>query len=587
MTVIRIRNLRVDATATGLPIVKDVNFEIAPGEVLGLVGESGSGKTTISLSLLGFSKPGTAIQTESRIFVDGTDLMTMSPRARNEARGKLITYVPQDPSASLNPAMKIGEQLVEGLVRGRDALSLHDAKVRVAELISEVGLAATPEFLSRYPAQLSGGQLQRVAIAMAVAPRPRLVIMDEPTTGLDVSTQADVLAMMTRLCQAHGIATLYVSHDLAVVAHIADKVMVLYAGRIVEAGSKDDVFARPAHPYTRSLLDAVPSMREARRLRAIDGKAPPLRDREHGCVFRARCPHATAVCAAAPPLSSKSATNHEVACHRADEIDGQAKTAPPFVVSRILENDKVLEVLSLSARYGDRTVLRDVSMTLSRGECLAVVGESGCGKTTFSRCMIGLHSDWKGEIVLEGRRLSQSAAHRSPDDRRKLQYVFQNPYGSLNPRKTIGGNLAIPIGHFQTSDDQNRDRQIKAALERVELRSAYIDRFPNELSGGEKQRVAIARALLASPDVMICDEITSALDVSVQAAIVELLRSLMSDGLSLVFVTHNLGVVRSLADSVAVLDKGEIVEIGSSESVLSHPSAAYTKSLLANTLELA
>ncbi|WP_234905211.1 ABC transporter ATP-binding protein [Rhizobium rhizogenes] len=584
---IKISNLRVDATATGLPIVKNVHFEIAPGEVLGLVGESGSGKTTISLALLGFAKPGTAIGAESRIVLDDTDLMALSPRARNQVRGKLVTYVPQDPSASLNPAMKIGEQLIEGLVRGRSALSPDEAQARVHDLMVEVGLAATPELFGRYPSQLSGGQLQRVAIAMAVAPQPRLVIMDEPTTGLDVSTQADVLSMMTRLCRTHGIATVYVSHDLPVVAHIADKVVVLYAGRVVEAGSRDDVFSRPAHPYTRSLLDAVPSVREARKLRAIAGKAPALADREHGCVFRPRCPHATAICAVAPPLENIPAATHAVACHRTSELDGLARPAPVLVTERRLEEIKVLEVRSLSARYGDRTVLRDVSMTLAKGQCLAVVGESGSGKTTFSRCLIGLHGGWNGEVLLEGRKLAPGAGYRSHDDRRRLQYVFQNPYGSLNPRQTIGGNLAVPIGHFRSSQGTDRNRQIRDVLERVELRSAYIDRFPNELSGGEKQRVAIARALLASPDVMICDEITSALDVSVQAAIVELLRSLMSDGLSLVFVTHNLGVVRSLADTVAVLDKGEIVEIGSCQEVVSRPAAAYTKGLLANTLELA
>jgi peptide/nickel transport system ATP-binding protein len=584
--VIVVENLNITARNSGLAIVKDIAFSVEPGKVMGLVGESGSGKTTVSLALLAYAKPGTLISRGSRVLIGGVDILSLPLDEQRKIRGKLVSYVPQDPSASLNPAIRIGVQLVEGLLAGEDALSKEAADERVAKLLGEVGLPSTEQFLNRYPAQLSGGQLQRVAIAMAVASHPRLIVLDEPTTGLDVATQNEVLAMMSRVCSSHDIAAIYISHDLAVVGHVADTIVVLYAGRIVENGLKEQILSCPSHPYTRALLAAMPSVSEARLPMPIHGKTPPLADRDEGCVFRSRCRFAEEMCAV-PPAIVPVAEFHDVRCHFTRKVRSEPLDRAPFIVSRPSYASTVMKVAGLNARYGDTTILHDVSFSLEKGECLAVVGESGSGKTTLSRCLIGLHHNWHGRLDFEGTALASSSAARTVLQRRRIQYIFQNPYGSLNPRKTVAANLAVPIRHFATGDASDINRSIQDVLQRVELRPDHAARYPNELSGGEKQRVAIARALLCSPEILICDEITSALDVSVQAAILALLRSLMDDGLSIVFVTHNLGVVRSLAHRVAVLDKGRVVELGDTSSVMSEPSADYTRILLANTLELA
>jgi len=566
-------------------IVEGIRLAIEPGRVMGLVGESGSGKSTVGLALLGYTRRGARIA-GGRVCIGGTELLGLPPSALR-ARGEVVAYVPQDPSTALNPRLSIRTQLLEALVSARGRPRGEEALSRARELLADVGLPTDGPFLRRRPHELSGGQQQRVAIAMALMCRPRLIVLDEPTTGLDVSTQAKVLALVRRHCSGGETSAVYVSHDLAVVAEVADELTVMYGGRVLEQGTATAVLRTPAHPYTRALLDAVPSVRHRLRLRAIDGAAPPPGAAPGGCVFAPRCPHTIAACLAAEPEQSELAPGHLARCLRVREVSA----APRVHVARVpdppqAEGEPLLSVRELDAFYGGRQVLFGVSMQLRAGECVAVVGESGSGKTTMSKCLAGLHEECSAEVLLDGRPLPLPASRRDRQQRRTLQYVFQNPYASLNPRRTVGDSLAVPLAHFFDMRGASARARVAEVLERVGLPGGLAHRYPAELSGGQRQRVAIARGLLCSPGVLVCDEVTSALDVSVQAAVIELLRGLLREGLGMVFVTHDLAVVRSIADRAIVLKQGRVVEEGRVASVLQAPSHPYTRALLADTAEL-
>jgi peptide/nickel transport system ATP-binding protein len=582
MEPVEISDLSVALTVGGSEIVRDVSMRVDSGEIMGVVGESGSGKSTLALALLGFARSGARI-TGGTVSVDGTDLLTLPPRLLRKARRELVAYVPQDPAASLNPAMKIGAQLAESVPEFTG-----DIETELDSLLESVGLPAGTRFRRRRPTELSGGQQQGVAIAMAVARRPRMIVLDEPTTGLDVSTQTMVLDLVKRLCSESSMSTVYISHDLAVVSTISHRVTVMYGGRVVETGSVGDVVHHSAHPYSRALLNSVPSARERRTLVPIPGRAPAVGDYGDGCVFAPRCAHAVDECRRAEPLLERVSGAHQVRCIRSGtapaELTGPA-TSTPRAVARDHENT-VLSVSSLNADYGSRRVLSEVSFTLSAGECLAVVGESGSGKTTPSRCVIGLHAQQEASLTLDGAEIPLHVGDRTKETKRRIQYIFQNPYGSLNPRHTISASIERALRHFFGLRGRAARARVREVLDRVEIPEAVADRYPAELSGGQRQRVAIARALACDPDVLLCDEVTSALDVSVQASVVELLRSLCADGLSSLFVTHDLGVVRSIADSVLVLNEGRVMEIGPSESLLRAPEHAYTRKLLADTPEI-
>jgi len=507
-------------TTAGVPVLDDVSFAVAPGEVLALVGESGSGKTTAGLAPLGHFRRGLAVS-GGRITVcprgeDSVDVLALDTAARRKLRGSTVAYVPQDPALSLNPALRIGLQIAEVLETHGFPGSVED---RVAEVLAEVGLPADPAYRRRYPHQLSGGQQQRVGIAMAFACRPAVVVLDEPTTGLDVVTQALVLKTVRALTAEHGVAALYITHDLAVVAEIADRVAVMYHGSIVECGPAASVLRSPAHAYTRRLLDAVP--------------------------------------------------------------DPDAVVAPPPAA------EPVLATKGVTVSYGQHVVLRGVDLSVARGECLLLLGESGSGKTTLSQCIAGLPSSYSGTISLAGTGLAASTRQRSDEQRRRIQYVFQSPFSSLNPRKTVAQSIEVPLTRLTSMSRAERRERVAEVLDRVRLGRAPADRLPEQLSGGERQRAAIARALVTTPDVLVCDEVTSALDVSVQATIVELLGELRRElGMAMLFVTHNIALAGEVADRIAVLQGGAIVEEGSVRSVLDAPSHAYTRELLAATPRL-
>jgi peptide/nickel transport system ATP-binding protein len=581
--VVEIRDLRIELTGSHKDIVDEVGIRIGAGEVLGLVGESGSGKTTVGMALLGYCRPGGSVS-GGAVLVDGNDLSRLPEPELRQLRGGVVSYIPQDPGTALNPALRLRTQLAETLATHRPQATQEERDRRMREALQEVLLPSDDAFLSRYPHQLSGGQQQRVAIAMAFACRPHVIVCDEPTTGLDVTTQAKVLETVRDLCRTHQVAALYVSHDLAVVAELADRVAVMYAGRIVESAPRDALFSSPRHPYTRRLLRAVPDIAGARAVVGIPGRAPLPGTRPTGCFFAPRCAFARDDCREAFPPTTDLGGGHTVRCYHVAEALADAAANGAKAAARARSEEQVLEVSSLNATYGSRQTLFDIELSVNRDECLALVGESGSGKTTLARCVAGLHHHYSGAVKLRDVILPTSSRKRSAQARKEIQYVFQNPYASLNPRRTVGQTIARQLRLFFPLDRRKTAARVAECLERVSLSADAANRFPDQLSGGERQRVAIARALAAEPSLLVCDEVTSALDVSVQAAIVDLLADLRAEmGLSLLFITHNLALIRTIAERVVVMTEGRIVETGDIAGVFTAPSAEYTRKLLANT----
>jgi peptide/nickel transport system ATP-binding protein len=586
--VVEVDDLRVEVVEQGLDIVDEVSFQIGRGEVLGLVGESGSGKTTVGLALMGHTRRGARI-VGGRILVDGREILKLPRNIVRALRGRTVSYVPQDPAAALNPAIRIGVQLEETLSAHDFGSSREERRERLAEMLDEVLLPGDQRFLARYPHQLSGGQQQRVGLAMAFACRPSVIVLDEPTTGLDVTTQAHVLDTVRDLCNVHRVAALYVSHDLAVVASLASRVAVMYAGRIVELGPREALYHRAAHPYARRLIEAIPEMSGHHALVGIPGSAPRPGHRPSGCFFEPRCTYAVERCAQEFPPVERAGEHHDVRCYRHAHVLEEAARGRKAAeqLPAVGRDTGVVAVEGINASYGERQVLHDVSLAVQPQECLALVGESGSGKTTLARCISGLHRDFTGEITLLGERLERGARARSLESRQRIQYVFQSPYTSLNPRRTVGQIVGQPLKLFFGFRRRQVETRVVSALEHVALGPSVVDRYPDQLSGGERQRVAIARALVCKPSLLICDEVTSALDVSVQAAIVQLLRGLQRDmGLTMLFVTHNLPLVRAIAHRIVVMSDGRIVEAGAADRVLDAPEAEYTRELLAAIPEL-
>jgi peptide/nickel transport system ATP-binding protein len=581
---LEVTGLDVRMGRLGPDIVRDVSFAVSAGEVLGLVGESGSGKTTVALALLGHTRRGLRI-TAGRVLLDGTDLLALGRRDLRAARGARVSYVPQDPSSALNPTLRVGRQIREVLQVHADAAG--NAGDRVAEVMREVSLEPTQEMLHRYPHQLSGGQQQRVALAMAFACRPSLIVLDEPTTGLDVSTQRHVLDTVRGLCRSYGVAAVYVSHDLAVVSGLVSNVAVMYAGRVVEIGSTARLFGEPVHPYTRGLIASVPSPDRAEALAGIDGQQPRPGHRGPGCSFAARCRFAIGACTRQAP-EPVIVAGRSVRCLRAPELQTvYPERLAAAVCLPTAPSTSAMLIRGVTASYGNTTVLHGVGLEVPSRACVAVVGESGSGKTTLARCVAGLHSNWTGEITFQGAPLPRGARQRDKDVLRRVQYIFQNPYTSLNPRKTIGQIIDQQLEQFTGRSRADRFKRVLGILENVSLSPDLLSSYPDQLSGGERQRVAIARALVVEPDLLICDEVTSSLDVSVQAIIVELLRRIQQERhLSMIFITHNLALVRSIAQTAVVLREGSVAESGPVDQILEHPSDPYTQRLIEHVPKL-
>ena len=577
-----------------LRVLHGVSFGIGRREAFGLVGESGCGKSTVARLLLGY-RPANSVVEGGRVLFGGTDLLQLGRPALDRLRGNRVGFVPQDPTTALSPGMRVGRQVGE-------VLTFHDAfrggeEQRVADLFRLVGLPEPEAIGRRYPHQLSGGQQQRVCIAMALACEPDLVVLDEPTTGLDVTTQERIIELLAELRTRLGMSMLYVTHDLGVLAQIADRVGVMYAGRMVEIAPTETLFAAPRHPYTRGLIASVPQIDDAGKPagRALRG----LLKRDElpvGCPFQPRCDFAEAACTTEVQRLETVADGHAVACRRwralAPPAAVPANDMPAIVRDRPVP-EPVLRLDDVSLGYGGGgrlaglfgsrapAVVQDLSFAVEAGETFALVGESGSGKSTVARAVSGLLAPRAGRILFEGDPLPGLVGARSRELRRRIQYIFQNPDASLNPRARIGAILARPLELFFDLDRRTIAGRVARALEDVRLEAGYAGRFPDQLSGGERQRVAVARALVADSTLLICDEILSALDVSVQANVLALLQQLRREHrLSMLFISHDLAVVRNLADRVGVLFRGRLMETGGVEAVFAPPFHPYTHELL-------
>jgi peptide/nickel transport system ATP-binding protein len=564
-------------------VVSEVSLILEPGRIVGLAGESGCGKSTLALACLGAKPDGGAI-TSGRILVDGIDLRTATPRTLRSLWGQHLAYLPQHPATALHPTMRVSAQLAAPINRhlGMRGRPLHD---RVVALLDQVGIPDPQRALRRYPHEFSGGQQQRIALALALSCDPQVLILDEPTTGLDVTTQARIMALLRDVIARTGTATMHISHDLALLGTVADQLLVMYAGEIVESGATRDVLRDPRHPYTRALLAALPSVHEQRAVRGLAGR-PPAGVVTDACAFAPRCSSVAAVCLTDHPILQPLATGRKVRCVRHDRIDRIDTATRPAEPKPTAESTptSVLEIEELRCQYRKQPApaVAGISLSITRGDTVAIVGESGSGKSTLLKAIAGLHPPRSGVVRFMGRELAPLARHRPQQMRREIQLVFQDPDSSLNPRHRVSEILSRPIRLFR-SDVIRRDEDyaVAAALEEVGLAADVAQRYPDELSGGQRQRVAVARAFVTRPTLLLCDEITSALDVSVQATILELIAELTATfGTAVVFVSHDLAVVRTICRHAVVLRAGRICEEGPTTEIFSTPAHPYTKELI-------
>lgn len=591
------------ATEAGmLHTVRHVSLQIGRGEVYGLVGESGSGKTTLASAVVRYL-PANGRILSGRVLLNGVNLLELSEADMRRVWGAQIAVVPQNPRTSVNPAIVIGEQIAE-VARVHLGMARPAAWQKALDMLQQVGMPDPETVALRYAHQLSGGMLQRVLIAMALTTNPQLLIMDEPTTGLDVTTEAVILDLIQDLLQRYQSAVLYITHNLGVVARICNWVGVMYAGELMEEGSIQDVFKYAMHPYTLGLLGCVPRVDASKhevRLHTIPGYIPRLDQLPAGCIFGPRCLLAEAACAQQRPALTEVGVGHLSACRRWREVEADrgrfvrareravtARVAPdgPAVleaqgVKKYFKGSGRMFSLSLPGKTPTVRAVDDISLSARRNLTVGIVGESGCGKTTLARCIVGLEEASAGEIRLEGQRLAATTSRRPRALLKKLQMIFQNPDASLNPQHTVADIIGRPLTLLGNLSREAALERTAALLEAVNLPVSYLNRLPHELSGGEKQRVAIARAFAAQPSVLICDEPISALDVSVQAALLNLLVELQaSEGNAYLFISHDLAAVRHISDWIVIVYLGRLWEVGPAAQVFAPPMHPYTEALL-------
>jgi len=579
--------------------VDGVSFAVAPGETVGLVGESGCGKTMTGLSVMGLLPHGGYIA-EGAIRFGGRDLAALSEPMMRQVRGNEIGMVFQDPMTSLNPTMTIGHQIAE-VVRQHRKVSKPDAMARAQEVLGLVGMPRPAERLSSYPHQLSGGLRQRAMIGMALACEPRLLIADEPTTALDVTIQDQILVLLGELKERLGMAILLITHDLGVIAGRADRVVVMYAGKIVEEAATGDLFRRARHPYTAALMASIPRLDQptSRPLYAIPGLPPDLANPPAGCRFAPRCRFASDECAASEPALGGPDPAHPYACFHPVGPDpvlaaaGAAaarRPADPGSGDHLLVLDHVVKEFPLTAgavlrrEVGTVKAVSDVTLTIRRGGTLGLVGESGCGKTTIGRMVVALERPTSGRVIFEGQDLGRLSGARLRQVRKDLQLMFQDPYASLDPRMRVGSILREPLQIQGLGSRAEQQQRVADLLDEVGLSPRSMQLYPHEFSGGQRQRIGLARALALSPKLIVADEPVSALDVSIRSQILNLMRRLQAaHGLTYIVISHDLSVIRYLADQVGVMYLGKLVEVGSSREVYERPAHPYTLGLL-NTI---
>ena len=602
-----------------------VSLSIAPGEVLGVVGESGAGKSLTGTSIIGLLEPPGRIAS-GEIWLDGQRIDGLPDEEIRRLRGRKMGAIFQDPLTSLNPLYTVGRQLVE-TIQTHLLVTAQEARERAIALLQDTGIPAAEARMDHYPHQFSGGMRQRVVIALALAAQPRLIVADEPTTALDVSIQAQIIALLKRLCKEHGAAVMLVTHDMGVIAETCDRVAVMYAGRLVEVGPVHQIIHAPVHPYTAGLMGSIPAMDEDReRLLQIDGAMPRLNAIPSGCAFHPRCAYAVQKCTRERPELMTQGEGATVACWRAGE-EGLLRPSGPrndalegarddnvgglgadrsYVMARhegpkpsptlpppLLEVTHLSKTFDVSPPWLNRVIegqprqwvyaVDDVTLRIPRGHTLALVGESGCGKSTVARLLMGLHTPTRGQVIFDGQRidrLQDTAALRAVH--RRMQMIFQDPYASLNPRWKVFDVVAEPLReHGVVTQQAELQERVGELLSSVGLSAADAQRFPHQFSGGQRQRISIARALATQPEFLVCDEPTSALDVSVQAQVLNLMRDLQRErGLTYLFISHNLAVVRHVSDQVGVMYLGRLVELAPKDQLFTHPRHPYTRMLL-------
>ena len=577
--------------------VEGMSYSVHPGETVAIVGESGSGKSVSALAIMRLLPPANSRIVAGTIDFKGRDLLKLSEDEIRRIRGRDIAMIFQEPMTSLNPVLTIGLQVMEPLLAHME-MDEGEARRRAVELLTLVGITEPETRLAQYPHQLSGGMRQRVMIAIGLACNPSLLIADEPTTALDVTIQAQILELMKDLSRRLGIAVVIITHNLGIVARYADRVNVMYAARIVESGSADAVFAHPLHPYARGLLAAVPRLDRGRRakLQTIEGAPPNLLNPPQGCRFRPRCQHAVEACQVIPP-QAEPAPGHTVACHRWQELDAPASASTATAVGANGGGDQngaaapILEVVGVSRFFAvgggilrpSRQVraVNDVSLEIKPGETIGLVGESGCGKSTLGRVILRLDEPTAGRIIFDGAELSALRKSEMFAVRRKMQVIFQDPYSSLNPRMKVGDIIGEPMRVHRILPAEQIPHRVAELLSLVGLHGYMADRYPHQLSGGQRQRVGIARALAVNPRFIVCDEAVSALDVSIQGQVINLLEELQKKlGLTYLFIAHDLAVVRHISTRVAVMYLGRIVEFAPTDELFANPQHPYTKALL-------
>jgi peptide/nickel transport system ATP-binding protein len=590
-----------------------VSLTVDPGECLGIVGESGCGKTMTALSVMRLLPPGGHI-TGGRISVGGRDVTALDDEGMRQVRGNEVGMVFQDPMTSLNPTMTIGNQIAEAVRLHRGA-SKRAALERAAEVLGLVGMPRPKERTGNYPHQLSGGMRQRAMIAMALACEPRLLIADEPTTALDVTIQKQILELIDDLRERLSMSVVLVTHDLGVIAGRADRVVVMYAGKVAETTSTGRLYSNPRHPYTEALFDALPEKATGKesRLYSIPGMPPDLTEPPPACRFAPRCRHARDRCRAEEPPLEGDAPGHRYACFfpvgevedsaragaRASRGPGAGQGAAPsgtgvpaatagagqdgalLTMDHMVKNFPVTAGAVLQRRIGDVSAVADVSFTARRGQTFGLVGESGCGKTTIGRLIVGLEKPSSGSIWFGDRDLGRLGSRELRRQRQKIQLMFQDSYASMDPRMRVGSILREPLSIQHIGSRAEQQRRVEQILDEVGLPAAAADRYPHEFSGGQRQRLGLARALVLQPEMIVADEPVSALDVSIQAQILNLMRDLQRErGLTYLFISHDLSVVRYVSDSIGVMYLGKLVETGPANDVYLRPVHPYTKGLI-------
>ncbi|WP_301168740.1 ABC transporter ATP-binding protein [Brevibacillus nitrificans] len=610
-TLLEVRGLTVEFPTANGPVkpITDVTFDIHRGETVCLVGESGSGKTITSKSVMRLIDYEQGRITGGSVKLNGDELTAIPESVLQNIRGKKVAMVFQEPMSAFDPVFTIGTQLIE-TIRRHDKKSGKTAKGHAIELLRRVGLPEPELRLNQYPNELSGGMLQRAMIAMALACGPQLLIADEPTTALDVTIQAQILSLLTDLQEEYGMSILLITHDLGIAAEMADRMIVMYAGRIVELAPAERLFVQPRHPYTAALLRSIATLDRDRNvpLYSIEGTPPNVAEFPTGCRFHPRCPLATGKCRSeVPPLAGSD--GHEAACWHSDELERAEGSIWQLAASKNEQETEsdfartderipvtrpfLFEVKGLTKHYPIKGALGrtkavihavdEVSFEIYEGETFGLVGESGSGKSTLGRVLIQLEKATAGEILFGGEPLTERGALERRQIRRDMQMIFQDPYGSVNPRWTVGETIAEPLDVHGTWTKAERRSRVEELLSMVGMNPSWAERYPHEFSGGQRQRIGIARAIALNPRFILADEAVSALDVSVQAQIINLMQKLQENlGLTYVFIAHGLNVVRHVSTRIGVMYLGNLVEIASAEELFSHPAHPYTALLISS-----